>query len=123
MSQRFGGGRSSGGDNGSQSGRTTWNGGDKGPAGGGSGESPKSYRFKTAHERLPEGIPQWFREGDRNRDGQIAMSEFSGQWNEKTLSEIHLRILGSRPGILGSQLGILRIRQQTNQLVELIRVM
>lgn len=90
MSQRFGGGRSSGGDNGSQSGRTTWNGGDKGPAGGGSGESPKSYRFKTAHERLPEGIPQWFREGDRNRDGQIAMSEYSGQWNEKTLSEYYV---------------------------------
>ena len=89
MSERFGGGRSSGGENGSQRGRTTWN-GDKGPAGGGSGESPNSYRFKTAHDLLPEGIPQWFREGDKNKDGQIAMSEYSGQWNEKTLSEYYV---------------------------------
>lgn len=90
MTQRFGGGRSSGGDNGQQNGRTSWNGGSKGPAGGGTGESPNTYRFKTAHDLLPEGIPQWFREGDRNKDGQIAMSEYSGQWNEKTLSEYYV---------------------------------
>ena len=91
MSERFGGSRSSGRDRSSESGRTTWNGGgEKAPAGGGSGESPKSYRFKTAHERLPEGIPQWFREGDKNKDGQIAMSEYSGQWNEKTLAEYYV---------------------------------
>ncbi len=90
MAQRFGGGRSRGGDNGS-SGRTTYNGnGQAGPAGGGSGESPKSYRFRTAHERLPEGIPQWYRDGDRNKDGQIAMSEYSGQWNAKTLAEYYV---------------------------------
>ncbi len=90
MTQRFGGGRSSGGDSGQQNGRTSWSGGSKGPAGGGTGESPNSYRFKTAHDLLPEGIPQWFREGDRNKDGQIAMSEYSGQWNEKTLSEYYV---------------------------------
>ena len=89
MSERFGGGRSSGGEQGGRD-RSAWNGGDKGPAGGGSGESPKSYRFKTAHERLPEGIPQWYRDGDRNKDGQIAMSESSGQWSAKTLAEYYV---------------------------------
>ncbi len=60
------------------------------PASGSSGASPRSFRFKTAHERLPEGIPQWYRDGDRNKDGQIAMSEYAGQWDEKTLAEYYV---------------------------------
>jgi len=45
------------------------------------------YRFKTAHERLPSGIPGWFRERDLNRDGQAAMSEYSLEWTDSRLAE------------------------------------
>jgi hypothetical protein len=41
-------------------------------------------------ERLPEGLPEWYRSRDTNTDGQIRMSEFSAsQWTEKTLSEYY----------------------------------
>ena len=36
----------------------------------------KSYRFLTPHERLPEGLPDWFTERDANLDGQISLAEF-----------------------------------------------
>jgi Ca2+-binding EF-hand superfamily protein len=43
----------------------------------------KSDRLKTPAERLPEGLPDWFRDRDRNQDGQIAMSEY-GRRSETT---------------------------------------
>ena len=42
----------------------------------------KSYRFLAAEERLPEGLPEWFRERDADHDGQIAMAEFSSRWTD-----------------------------------------
>ena len=41
-------------------------------------------------ERLPDGLPEWYRSRDKNLDAQVRMSEFStGQWTEKTLSEYY----------------------------------
>jgi len=46
-----------------------------------------SYRFKTAIERLPEGLPPWFSQNDSNADGQVAMAEFSTSWSDGTLAD------------------------------------
>lgn len=46
-------------------------------------EGRKSFRFKTAHERLPTGIPAWFLEKDANTDGQVMMSEWTSSWSEE----------------------------------------
>ncbi len=46
------------------------------------------YRIASAEERLAKlGVPSWFRDGDKNGDGQIAMAEFSGTLSESTLAE------------------------------------
>lgn len=47
----------------------------------------KSYRFKSPVERLPAGLPSWFRSRDANRDGQVAMSEYSRTWTDRTAEE------------------------------------
>jgi len=99
-SSRFGGGdRGSQGRGSSDSGRGRF--GSRGSSGGersGRGDSggrsrggssqpdtPESYRFKTVNERLPEGLPDWFKENDTNGDGQIMMSEYAKQWDAKML--------------------------------------
>ncbi len=46
-----------------------------------------SYRFKTAIERLPEGLPPWFSQNDGDADGQVAMAEFSTSWSGQTLAD------------------------------------
>jgi hypothetical protein len=47
----------------------------------------KSLRFKTPAERLPDGLPGWFTSRDANGDGQVAMSEYSGSWSDRTAAE------------------------------------
>jgi EF hand len=47
----------------------------------------KSYRFKSAKERLPAGLPGWFTSKDANGDGQVEMSEYSKSWTESTAAE------------------------------------
>lgn len=47
----------------------------------------KSYRFKSPAERLPGGLPSWFTTRDTNQDGQVAMSEYSHSWNDRTAEE------------------------------------
>ena len=47
-----------------------------------SSEDRKSYRFLTAHERLPDDLPDFFVEKDKDQDGQIMMSEFAATWSE-----------------------------------------
>lgn len=44
-------------------------------------DARKSYRFLTAKERLPEGLPAYFSR-DRDGDGQVSMHEFSSTWSE-----------------------------------------
>jgi hypothetical protein len=36
-----------------------------------------TYRFLTPHERLPEGLPDWFAERDTNGDGQLSLREYA----------------------------------------------
>lgn len=54
-----------------------------------SGPSPPrpAYRFLSAIERLPPGLPDWFARKDTNEDGQVSMAEFSSQWTEKEVRE------------------------------------
>lgn len=47
----------------------------------------KSYRFLTASERLPQGIPDWFREKDSDQDGQVGMGEYAVEWDDETVAE------------------------------------
>jgi len=48
---------------------------------------PKFVRFRRPHERLPQGLPDWFIQKDKDEDGQISMAEFSNSWNDATVSE------------------------------------
>ncbi len=60
------------------------------PATGGSSSTEpqrKSYRFLSAMERLPGGLPSWFRDKDRDRDGQVLMSEWTTQWTDSAVNE------------------------------------
>jgi Ca2+-binding EF-hand superfamily protein len=50
-------------------------------------DKQKSYRFKTAKERLPAGLPGWFTSKDANGDGQVSMSEYSKSWTESQAAE------------------------------------
>jgi len=47
----------------------------------------KPGRFKTARERLPTGLPDWFLEKDGNGDGQVTMAEFTDNWTPEKLAE------------------------------------
>lgn len=44
----------------------------------------RSYRLKTPTEKLPEGLPSWFAQRDRDGDGQVAMHEWSRAWSAAT---------------------------------------
>ncbi len=46
-----------------------------------------SYRFLLPHERLPEGLPDWFIDRDSNLDGQVTMAEFAGDWTDAKVEE------------------------------------
>ncbi|MFN3152364.1 hypothetical protein [Bremerella sp.] len=54
-----------------------------------SSDSPKqeTYRFLTATERLPKGLPDWFLRNDQDGDGQIMMHEFTTSWSSSKVSE------------------------------------
>jgi hypothetical protein len=47
----------------------------------------RTYRFTPPADRLPTGLPSWFKSRDRNNDGQVAMSEYSRSWSERTVNE------------------------------------
>ena len=47
----------------------------------------KSYRFTPGKDRLPAGLPSWFKSRDANGDGQVAMSEYSRSWSNRTAAE------------------------------------
>ena len=88
MTSRFSQGR--GGD--SSSARGGSGGRSEGAAAGGGGADyvgSGSYRFKLPQEGLPDGLPGWYVESDKNSDGQIAMSEYTGKWDAKKLAEYY----------------------------------
>ena len=50
-------------------------------------DRPTSYRFTTAMEMLPEGLPPWFAEQDASGDGQVSMAEYSSYWDNRKANE------------------------------------
>lgn len=50
-------------------------------------DRPDSYRFTTAMEMLPEGLPPWFAEHDTSGDGQVSMAEYSSYWDDRKANE------------------------------------
>jgi hypothetical protein len=49
--------------------------------------SRRTYRFSVAGERLPTGLPSWFKSRDKNGDGQVLMSEYSRSWSSRLVAE------------------------------------
>jgi len=49
--------------------------------------SRASYRFLTAAERLPKGLPEWFTTKDKNQDGQVTMAEWIRFWSDEAAAE------------------------------------
>ncbi len=51
--------------------------------------SKKSYRFRSAAERLGkyEGLPEWFARADANGDGQVKMAEYSTSWTDQVVAD------------------------------------
>ena len=47
------------------------------------GDKRRSYRFTPATERLTGNLPSWFKSRDRNKDGQVSMSEYSRSWTDR----------------------------------------
>jgi Ca2+-binding EF-hand superfamily protein len=47
----------------------------------------KSYRFLSATERLPKGLPDWFARKDADGDGQVSMAEYSSDWDDAKVAE------------------------------------
>jgi len=58
-----------------------------GPGGGKGGDPWKSSRFLTAQERLPAGVPPWFRDSDANQDGQVSMAEYAKDWSDAVVEK------------------------------------
>lgn len=46
-----------------------------------------SRRYSTSSSHLPEGLPDWFRDRDKNADGQIMMHEYSDVWTDEKAQE------------------------------------
>lgn len=51
------------------------------------GDKRHSYRFTSATDRLPSGLPSWFTSKDANLDGQVQMSEYSRYWTKSIVDE------------------------------------
>ena len=52
-----------------------------------SGGVRKTYRFLSAKERLPDGLPDWFASKDADGDGQVAMGEYASTWDDAKARE------------------------------------
>ena len=55
----------------------------------GSTGRPEFYRYRPPHERLSSDVPDWFKEKDKNADGQVAMAEYATRWTDATLEEFN----------------------------------
>jgi Ca2+-binding EF-hand superfamily protein len=49
----------------------------------------KRIRFLMPTERLPQGLPEWFRAKDANGDGQVSMAEFATTWTDALVREFN----------------------------------
>ncbi len=51
------------------------------------GDKRHSYRFSRPNDKLPTGLPSWFKSRDTNGDGQVSMREFSRTVSQSIVSE------------------------------------
>jgi hypothetical protein len=58
-----------------------------GRSAGSDSDKRSTYRFAPASERLPSGLPSWFKSRDKNGDGQVSMSEYSRTWSQRLVDE------------------------------------
>lgn len=49
--------------------------------------SGKRFIQRSPWERLPDNLPSWFKDRDKDRDGQVTMAEFSDRWTTEKLRE------------------------------------
>lgn len=52
-----------------------------------SSASRGGYRVRTATERQPKGLPDWFARNDADGDGQVSMAEFAVSWSSEKIAE------------------------------------
>ncbi|MEZ6088255.1 MAG: EF-hand domain-containing protein [Pirellulaceae bacterium] len=49
------------------------------------------FNGRKSYRRLPaeadSGLPGWFAERDQNRDGQVVMTEYTSQWNDRLIED------------------------------------
>lgn len=50
-------------------------------------EPRRPYRFLTATERLPAGLPEWFARKDANGDGQVSLAEYSDSLSDAVAAD------------------------------------
>jgi len=60
------------------------------------------YRIRTAEERLPAGLPDWFTERDADGDGQVMMSEYASDWTDELVAEFN-GFDANRDGVIAPQ--------------------
>jgi Ca2+-binding EF-hand superfamily protein len=58
-----------------------------------------SSRFISPAERLPTGLPPFFKSSDKNGDGQVSMSEYSRTWTKSKVDEF-LRYDRNKDGMI-----------------------
>jgi hypothetical protein len=51
------------------------------------GDKRHSYRFSRPTDKLPTGLPSWFKSRDTNSDGQVSMSEYSRTISQSMVTE------------------------------------
>lgn len=49
--------------------------------------SGKRFIQRSPWDRLPSDLPSWFKERDKDRDGQVTMAEFTDRWTPDKLKE------------------------------------
>lgn len=63
----------------------------------------KSYKILSAVERLPQNLPSWFYDSDKNGDGQIAMAEYHRRSTDKDNADEFMKIDANADGMITSQ--------------------
>lgn len=67
------------------------------------GDKRHSYRFTPATDRLPSGLPGWFKSRDANGDGEVSMAEYSSHWSPSLVDEFRRYDLNNDGIITGQE--------------------